>query len=119
MELYIFIVGKNVYANVANSIHFSTLLSFQQSPPPVTELELAFSTFFAVGTRLYSLILTDGEVGGKHVRKHSRKEFLHVLKKGERDRETEKKDKKFFSPFLLLMFCEDKMLASATVVLKS
>lgn len=45
VELYIFIVGKNVYANAANRIHFSTFLSFQQHPLP-TMVELTFSTSF-------------------------------------------------------------------------
>lgn len=74
--------GENVYPNAANSIYFSKFLFFQQSPPPATEVELAFSTSFAVGIWIYHPTLADGSR-----RKACYKAFQEIIfswiKKGE------------------------------------
>lgn len=94
MELYIFI-GENVYANAANSIHFSTLLSFQQSHLLPQKLNLLSQPplQWGHGHIIYPWLM---EVGEKHARKHSRKEFLHRLKK-ESEKEIEKEEKEIRS----------------------
>lgn len=66
MDLYIFIVAKNVYASLQPFFHASSPSPQnprppkKQSLPPATEVELAFSASFVAGTWIYNAILADG-----------------------------------------------------------